>query len=138
MLHTQEYSARRAVANGVQITLSKTSMLANCFIGLDGKYHYGYVTPGGLALFRPSLGVETPKDERYRLCFSNFIHTLISTTVFAVIIGGDRRVTHCLLRKHVKEIDDVMESFPLIVGVICSWLYLVFPNTRYGVGCIVT
>lgn len=187
MLHSQEYTARRAVANGVQITLSKTAMLANwlptgtlltfemiiptvagdgqctpvkttmmvvllclcfasCFFfhftdsfrGPDGKFHYGYVTPRGLALFKPNLGVETPKDERYKLCFSDFVHALMSLAVFAAIVGGDRRVTHCLLRKHVKEIDEVMESLPLIIGVICSGLYLVFPNTRYGVGCVVT
>ncbi|KAI3906274.1 hypothetical protein MKW92_018291 [Papaver armeniacum] len=62
MLHTQEYHARRVVANGVQITLSKTSILSNCFRGLDGKFHYVYVTPGVLALFRPSLGGLAPMD----------------------------------------------------------------------------
>ncbi|KAI3917247.1 hypothetical protein MKX01_000024 [Papaver californicum] len=118
MLHTQEYPTRHS------------------FRGPDGKFHYGYITPRGLAVFKPNLGVETPKDEK--LCFPDFVHALMSVAVFAAIVGGDRRVTHCLLRKLEKEIDEVMESLPLIIGVICSGLYLVFPNTRYGVGCVVT
>ncbi|KAI3960258.1 hypothetical protein MKW98_016982 [Papaver atlanticum] len=185
-LPKKEYPARRAVAKGVQGTLSKTSMLANwlptgtlltfemiipsvvgsglsctsvrdtmmiillclcgasCFFfhftdsfkGPDGKVYYGYVTPTGLAVFKPDLGVHTPKDENYKLKFSDFVHALMSVAVFAAIVAGDRRVTDCLFRKHVKEIDEAMESVPLIVGVICSGLYLVFPNTRYGIGCV--
>ncbi|MCL7047638.1 hypothetical protein MKW94_029994 [Papaver nudicaule] len=106
------------------------------FIGPDGKIYYGYVTPSGLAVFKRDPGVEAPKDERYKFKFSDFVHALMSVAVFAAIVGGDRRVTDCLLRKHVKEIDEAMESLPLIIGVICSGLYLVFPNTRYGIGCV--
>ncbi|KAI3945487.1 hypothetical protein MKW92_027201 [Papaver armeniacum] len=106
------------------------------FKGPNGKVYYGYVTPRGLAVFKPDLEVHTPKDEKYELKFSDFVHALMSVTVFAAIVAGDRRVTDCLFRKHVKEIDEAMESVPLIVGVICSGLYLVFPNTRYGIGCV--
>uniref|UniRef100_A0A804PY59 Uncharacterized protein n=1 Tax=Zea mays TaxID=4577 RepID=A0A804PY59_MAIZE len=34
--------------------------------------------------------------------------------------------------------DDVMECFPLMVGAMCSLLFLVFPNTRYNIGCLAT
>ncbi|KAI3864222.1 hypothetical protein MKW92_044210 [Papaver armeniacum] len=97
------------------------------FKGPNGKVYYGYVTPRGLAVFKPDLGVHTPKDEKYELKFSDLVHALMSVT----------QRTDCLFRKHVKEIDEAMESVPLIVGVICSGLYLVFPNsTRYGIGCV--
>uniref|UniRef100_A0A5B7CEN2 Uncharacterized protein n=1 Tax=Davidia involucrata TaxID=16924 RepID=A0A5B7CEN2_DAVIN len=177
---------RRAVANGVQKTLSKTSMLANflptgtlltfemvlptiygngecspvstlminVLLGLctlscfffhftdsfrappDGKVYYGFVTPKGLAVFKSGLGVEVPKDERYKVGFNDFVHAIMSVMVFVAIAFSDHRVTDCLFPEHAKELDEVMESFPLMVGIVCSGLFLVFPNTRYGIGCM--
>ncbi|WOL02976.1 hypothetical protein Cni_G11696 [Canna indica] len=176
---------RRAVAKGMQKTLSKTSMLVNflptgtlltfelilpsvsgdgscsrvstlmieCLLGLcalscfffhftdsfrgpDGKVYYGFVTPNGLAVFKSGLAVEVPKEERYRLSFVDLVHALMAVMVFAAIALSDHRVTNCLLPGHAKEMDEVMESLPLMVGVICSGLFLVFPNTRYGIGCM--
>nr|CAD1826446.1 unnamed protein product [Ananas comosus var. bracteatus] len=123
---------RRAVAKGLQSTLSKTSMLVNFlptgtlltfemllpsasgtgraarFRAADGKVYYGIVTPRGLAVFKAGAGVEVPREERFRMGFVD-------------------------LRA---EMDEVMESFPLMVGVVCSALFLVFPNTRFGIGCM--
>lgn len=176
---------RRIMANGVQKTLSKTSMLINflptgtlltfemvlpsvynkgecshvttvmihtllglctlsCFFfhftdsfkGPDGKVYYGFVTTKGLAVFKHGLEVQVPKDERYRVGFTDFVHALMSVLVFVAIAFSDHRVTNCLFPGHAKEIDEVMRSFPLMVGVICSGLFLVFPNTRYGIGCM--
>ncbi|KAM1963796.1 hypothetical protein ACFX15_044341 [Malus domestica] len=176
---------RRAVAKGVQKTLSKTSMLANflptgtlltfemvlpaiyrtgectgvttmmtlvllgmctlsCFFfhftdsfrGPDGKLYYGFVTPKGLAVFKPGLGVEVPKEERYKLGLSDFVHAIMSVMVFVAIAFSDWRVTDCLFPGHEKDMDEVMESFPLMVGIVCSGLFLVFPSTRYGIGCM--
>ncbi|MCL7034584.1 hypothetical protein MKW94_009722 [Papaver nudicaule] len=89
--------------------------VASCFLfhftdsfrGPDGTICFGNVTP-------------TPKDERYKLKFSDFVHALMSAAVFVAI--------------HVKEIDEATESLPSIIGVFCSGLYLVFTNTRYGSG----
>ncbi|CAA2963075.1 PREDICTED: uncharacterized protein LOC104092105 [Olea europaea subsp. europaea] len=176
---------RRALASGVQKTISKTSMLINflptgtlltfemvlpsvygkgecsyvstlmiyfllglctlsCFFfhftdsfrGPDGKVYYGFVTPKGLAVFKPGLGVEVPKDERYKVGFSDFVHAMMSVLVFVAISFSDHRVTDCLFPRHAKELDELMQSFPLMVGIICSGLFLVFPNTRYGIGCM--
>lgn len=175
---------RRAVANGVQKTISKTSMLVNflptgtlltfemvlpsvygkgecssvntlminvllglctlsCFFfhftdsfrGPDGKMYYGFVTPRGLAVFKPG-GVDVPKDDRYKVGFNDFVHAIMSVMVFVAIAFSDHRVTNCLLPEHAKEMDEVMQSFPLMVGIVCSGLFLVFPTTRFGVGCM--
>ncbi|KAM7269198.1 hypothetical protein ACFE04_024695 [Oxalis oulophora] len=106
------------------------------FKGPDGKIYYGFVTPKGLAVFKPGLAVEVPKDEKYKVGFNDFVHAIMSVMVFMAIAFSDHRVTDCLLPGHVKEMDEVMESFPLMVGVVCSSLFLVFPNTRYGIGCM--
>ncbi|KAL6547102.1 hypothetical protein OROMI_022823 [Orobanche minor] len=176
---------RRAVASGVQKTLSKTSLLANflptgtlltfemvlpsiyatgecssvtthmiysllglctlsCFFfhftdsfrGPDGRLYYGFVTPRGLAVFKTGLGVDVPRDEKFKVGLSDFVHALMSALVFVAIALSDHRVTGCVFPGHAAELDEVMQSFPLMVGIICSGLFLVFPTTRYGIGCV--
>ncbi|KAI9120555.1 hypothetical protein K1719_007588 [Acacia pycnantha] len=176
---------RRAVAKGVQKTLSKTSMLVNflptgtlltfemvlptitksghcsdvhslmihvllglcalsCFFfhftdsfrGPDGTVYYGFVTPKGLSVFKSGLHVEVPKDDRFKVGLTDFVHAIMSVMVFVAIAFSDHRVTDCLFPGHEKEMDQVMESFPLMVGIVCSGLFLVFPNSRHGVGCM--
>ncbi|KAF2299249.1 hypothetical protein GH714_031115 [Hevea brasiliensis] len=85
-----------------------------------------------LAVFKPGLAVEVPKDEKYKVGFTDFVHAIMSVMVFVAIAFSDHRVTDCLFPGHVKEMDQVMESFPLMVGIVCSGLFLLFPNTRYG------
>ncbi|KAF7809115.1 protein DMP9-like [Senna tora] len=184
--HHQAGRKRRAMARGMQKTISKTSMLVNflptgtlltfemllpsvsrngdcssgvttmmiylllglctfsCFFfhftdsfrGSDGKVYYGFVTPRGLAVFKHGLEVEVPKDERFRVGFTDFVHAIMSVMVFMAIAFSDHRITDCLFPGHVKDMEQVMESFPLMVGIVCSGLFLVFPTTRYGVGCM--
>lgn len=71
-------------------------------------------------MFKSGLGVEVPKDERYRMGFTDLVHAVMSVMVFAAIALSDHRVTDCLFPGQRKETDEVMESFPLIVWVVCS------------------
>ncbi|CAH1431633.1 unnamed protein product [Lactuca virosa] len=102
----------------------------------DGKIHYGFITPSGLKVFKPNPNIEVPKDDRYKIGLSDFIHAMMSSMVFMSIALSDHRVTDCLFPGHAKEMDEVMQSFPLMIGIVCSGLFLVFPNTRYGIGCL--
>ncbi|XP_021746800.1 uncharacterized protein LOC110712634 [Chenopodium quinoa] len=104
----------------------------------DGKVYYGFVTRNGLAVFKPGLDVEVPKEDKYNVHFSDFVHAMMSVMVFMAIAFSDHRVTNCLLPGHAKEMEEAMESFPLMVGVVCSCLFLVFPKARFGVGCMAT
>lgn len=87
-------------------------------------------------MFKPGIEVEIPRDEKYKLGFTDFVHAMMSVMVFVAIAFSDHRVTNCLFKGHEKEMDQVMESFPLMVGVVCSGLFFVFPTTRYGIGCM--
>lgn len=49
---------------------------------------------------------------------------------------SDHRVTDCLFPRHAKDMDEVIEGFPLMVGIICNSLFLVIPNTQFGIGCM--
>ena len=176
---------RRIMAQGVQNTISKTSMLVNflptgtlltyemvipsiyhngecssvttmmiyfllalcslsCFFfhftdsfrGPDGKVYYGIVTPNGLSVFKPGLDVEVPKEDRYKAGVTDFVHAFLSVLVFVAIAFSDYRVTNCVFPGREKDMHEMMESFPLMVGIICSSLFLVFPNSRSGIGCM--
>ncbi|KAL8142340.1 hypothetical protein V2J09_015372 [Rumex salicifolius] len=157
---------KRAMAKGVQTTLSKTSMLAHflptgtlltfemvlpsiygvgrsstvsttmmitllslctlsCFFfhftdsfrTPDGKVVYGFVTTKGLAVFKSGLGLNVPKDDKFHVHFSDFVHAMMSVMVFLSIAFSDHRVTTCLLPEYTKEMEEAMESFPLMVGI---------------------
>ncbi|KAG6399963.1 hypothetical protein SASPL_141451 [Salvia splendens] len=141
---------RRAMSNGVQRTLSKTSLLANflptgtlltfemvlpsiyangecspvkthmiyalcglsCFFfhftdsfkGPDGKVYYGFVTPRGLAVFKSGLRVDVPRDDKFRVGLSDFVHAMMSVLVIAAIAFSDYRVTRCVFPGHAKEL----------------------------------
>ena len=89
-------------------------------------------------MFKPGLEVEVPKDERFKIGLTDFVHAMMSVMVFIAIAFSDHRITDCLFPGSQKDMDEAMESFPLMVGIICSGLFLVFPNTRYGIGCMAT
>ncbi|XP_042482958.1 protein DMP9-like [Macadamia integrifolia] len=59
---------------------------------------------------------------------------LMSALVFVAIAFSDHRVTNCLFHGYAKELDEIMQTFPIIVGIVSSALFLIFPNTRYGIG----
>ncbi|KAJ1419641.1 Protein DMP [Sesbania bispinosa] len=106
------------------------------FHGPDGNVYYGFVTPKGLSVFKPGLSVAVPKEDKFKVGFQDLVHAIMSVMVFVAIAFSDHRVTSCLFPKHEREMDQVMESFPLMVGIICSGLFLVFPASRRGIGCM--
>ncbi|KAL6861765.1 hypothetical protein ACP4OV_017465 [Aristida adscensionis] len=110
--------------------------LSDSFRAADGRVYYGVVTPAGLSLLRTGLGVEAPREDRFRLAVVDVAHAAMSVLVFAAAALADGRVSGCLLRGHRKEMGEVMESFPLMVGAVGSALFLVFPNARHGIGCL--
>ncbi|TKY65175.1 hypothetical protein E2542_SST08031 [Spatholobus suberectus] len=106
------------------------------FHGPDGNVYYGFVTPRGLSVFKTGLPVAVPKDDKFKVGFTDFVHAVMSVMVFVAIAVSDHRVTNCLLPGHEEDMEQVRESFPLMVGIVCSGLFLVFPTSRRGIGCM--
>ncbi|KAF1859330.1 hypothetical protein Lal_00009914 [Lupinus albus] len=101
------------------------------FHGPDGNVYFGFVTPKGLSVFKPGLTIQVPKEERFKVGFTDFVHAIMSVMVFMAIAISDHRVTNCLFPGREKEMEQVRESFPLMVGIVCSSLFLVFPTNRH-------
>ncbi|KAG5524014.1 hypothetical protein RHGRI_030873 [Rhododendron griersonianum] len=57
----------------------------------DRRVYYGFVTPNGLAMFKPGIEVQVPKEERYRLGLSDFALASMSALVFLAIAFSDCR-----------------------------------------------
>ncbi|XP_027331815.1 protein DMP9-like [Abrus precatorius] len=106
------------------------------FHGTDGNVYYGFVTTKGLSVFKPGLHVAIPKDEKFKVGLTDFVHAVMSVMVFVAIAVSDHRVTSCLFPGHEKDMEQVRESFPLMVGIVCSSLFLIFPTSRRGIGCM--
>ncbi|WVZ04718.1 hypothetical protein V8G54_018064 [Vigna mungo] len=109
----------------------------NSFHALDGTLYYGFVTTRGLSVFKPSLPiVHVPSDDKFKVGFTDFVHAVMSVMIFVAISVSDHRVTNCLFPGREKDLEQVRESFPLLVGLLCSGLFLVFPTSRHGIGCM--
>lgn len=62
--------------------------------------------------------MDVPNDERFKLGLTDFVHATMSVMVFVAIAFSDQRVMDCLFMGHEKDMDEVMESFPLMVGIV--------------------
>ncbi|RCV20951.1 hypothetical protein SETIT_4G099400v2 [Setaria italica] len=94
----------------------------------DGKVYYGVVTPRGLSLLRTGLGVEVPRDDRYRLAFVDVVHAFMSVLVFAAVALADNRVSRCLLPGHRKEMARGDGEVPARGGGRVQWPLLGVPQ----------
>ncbi|XP_042482960.1 protein DMP9-like [Macadamia integrifolia] len=101
------------------------------------KVVYGFVTFKGLLVYTSDAGLDFIKEPiRLKAGFTDFLHAVMSAMVFVAIAFSDHRVTSCLFPSHVKAMDEIMQTFPIMVGIVCSGLFLIFPTTRYGIGCM--
>ncbi|CAK9186086.1 unnamed protein product [Ilex paraguariensis] len=119
----------------VQLVLCSLSCLffhfTDSFHGPNGKVYYGFVTSQSLEVFKLGVTVEVPKEERFTLSFTDCACNHIGDDV-------DSCKSVPVFPGYEKDMDEAMESFPLMTGIVYSDLFFVFPNTRYGIGCMAT
>ncbi|XP_059651102.1 protein DMP8-like [Cornus florida] len=102
------------------------------FHGSDGEAYYGCVTPKGLKLFNIGNEVVVPDHRKFYLGFREFVHAIMSVMVFMAFAFSDHRVTDCVFPGFEKEMYEMMESFPWMIGFVCSSLFFVLPAARSG------
>ncbi|KAL9233277.1 hypothetical protein vseg_008298 [Gypsophila vaccaria] len=113
------------------------SSFTDSYLGPRGRLYYGLATPRGLYLFSEA---ELDEDEsvdlaRYRLRFIDFVHAFVSSVVFLAFALGDAHVIKCYFGETVDEWSNgVLGNVPLVVGAFSSFLFLLFPTTRRGIG----
>ncbi|KAJ8768037.1 hypothetical protein K2173_020977 [Erythroxylum novogranatense] len=132
------------------MTLCLLALLAtSCFLasftdsvkgGRDGQVYYGLATSKGLFLFDcpDPEGSGLPDLSKYKIRFVDGVHAVLSVLVFIATALRDKNVVNCLYPTPKHETQEVLDIFPIGVGLICSLLFVIFPSRRHGIGYPVT
>ncbi|KAJ4847082.1 hypothetical protein Tsubulata_040918 [Turnera subulata] len=100
-----------------------------------GKVRYGVATFRGLRVVDGSA-TQLPAEEaaKYKIKFIDFLHAIMSVLVFASVSLFDKNVVHCLFPTPSDDAKELLLRIPIVTGVVCSILFLLFPTKRHGVG----
>ncbi|XP_054803491.1 protein DMP3-like [Prosopis cineraria] len=131
------------------LSASLLALLAvSCFLAsftdsveVKGKVYHGLATFKGLWLFDYPVdgsGSDLPDMSKKRVRLIDFIHALLSVSVFVAVALRDRNVVSCMYPAPAAETKQVLDIVPVGIGLICGMLFVVFPTTRHGVGYPVT
>lgn len=83
-------------------------------------------------------GEQPPDLRKYRLMFIDVVHAVLSVLVFVAVALKDKNVLSCFYPRPKHETQEVLDIVPIGIGLICSFLFVVFPTTRHGIGYPVT
>ncbi|XP_008795123.1 protein DMP2-like [Phoenix dactylifera] len=109
------------------------SSFTDSYIGIDGRVYYGLVTKDGLWSFSDRNA--SSKDlSKYKLRFGDFVHAFLSLIVFAVIALLDDNTVLCFYPSFESEGKTLLMALPTVVGGLASFVFMVFPNNRHGIG----
>ncbi|XP_020244045.1 uncharacterized protein LOC109822280 [Asparagus officinalis] len=113
------------------------SSFTDSITGTDGRVYYGIVTVNGLRKFIDS-GSDSDSgscfDSKYKLKFGDFVHGFLSLIVFAVVALLSSNIVTCFYPSFELDNTTAMVVLPAAVGGIVSFVFMVFPNTRHGIG----
>ncbi|CAL0307246.1 unnamed protein product [Lupinus luteus] len=99
------------------------------YTATDNKRRYGIVTTKGLYPSPPNTDFSS-----YSLKFSDFVHALLSLLVFAVLALLDTNTVHCFYPDFMSTQKKLLQVLPPAIGVVAGGVFMIFPNTRHGIG----
>ncbi|KAL3645439.1 hypothetical protein CASFOL_010619 [Castilleja foliolosa] len=97
-----------------------------------GKVRYGVATFRGLWVI--DGGSPPPEVEKFRLGFVDLVHAVMSILVFASVAMFNENVIRCFCPSPSEEAQEILRAAPVMVGVVCSLLFVMFPTRRHGIG----
>ncbi|KAJ0013409.1 hypothetical protein Pint_19962 [Pistacia integerrima] len=139
------------------------SSLTDSFIDDNGKLFYGIATFKGFYIFNQddhvhkvndvekpdaagnecnknedAAGKECNKNEdklrKYRIRMKDFVHAFASLLVFLVFATSSTDVQRCFFPHAGANGNTLMMNLPLAVGAFASFLFMIFPTKRRGIG----
>ncbi|XP_017257793.1 protein DMP10 [Daucus carota subsp. sativus] len=116
------------------------SSFTDSFVDSEGKLYYGIATFKGLNIFNYKNNNEAENEldmqdlRQYRLCFIDFVHAFMSLMVFLVFALSDSDVQSCYFPVGGENLNALVMNLPLGTGVLASFLFMLFPTTRRGIG----
>ena len=113
------------------------SAFTDSYIGADGKVRYGLVTARGLLPFNGGGDPDAAGRDfsRYRLRLADFAHAFFSVIVFAAVaLLADANTVACFYPGLMAQQKQLVTALPVVIGVLASGFFVVFPSTRHGLG----
>ncbi|WCJ43224.1 hypothetical protein M5689_023980 [Euphorbia peplus] len=118
------------------------SSFTDSFIGKDDKLYYGVATWKGLYILNDNDcgdgNGEEELDENQRANFKisliDFVHAFGSLIVFLVFAISSADVQDCFFPKEGPNEKQLFMNLPLGAGLFGTFLFVVFPTRRRGIG----
>ncbi|XP_058216490.1 protein DMP4-like [Rhododendron vialii] len=112
------------------------SSFTDSFTDCNGRLYYGIATFKGLYIFNcDGEEREGAKDlARYKISCVDFVHAFMSLFVFLIFALSDSEVQGCLFPGAGVDENVLVMNLPLGAGVLSSFLFVLFPTTRRGIG----
>ncbi|KAK2640564.1 hypothetical protein Ddye_028359 [Dipteronia dyeriana] len=119
------------------------SSFCDSFIGTNEKLYYDIATRKGLHIFNKNKkddggNIEERKINdtyyKYRIQPIDFVHAFCSWLVFVVYAMCSSDVMRCFYPRPSDNVNVLMMNLPLAVGSAMSFLFMLFPTKRRGIG----
>ncbi|KAK7348178.1 hypothetical protein VNO80_22728 [Phaseolus coccineus] len=107
------------------------SSFTDSYTGNDNQRHYGFVTRKGLW---PSPDPNSVDSSLKNLGVADFVHASLSLLVFAVLGLLDTNTVHCFYPGFESTQKSLLQVLPTVIGVFAGGVFMIFPNTRHGIG----
>ncbi|XP_062227593.1 uncharacterized protein LOC133925861 [Phragmites australis] len=103
----------------------------------EGKVYQGVALPGRLHIFYASK--EEPKNfsaklKERGLKAVDWVHAFFTAVVFLSIAGSDVGLQDCFFPRASEDTNQLLKNLPLGMAVLSSFVFMIFPPTRKGIG----
>uniref|UniRef100_J3KZX4 DUF679 domain membrane protein 2 n=1 Tax=Oryza brachyantha TaxID=4533 RepID=J3KZX4_ORYBR len=105
-----------------------------------GRPYYGIALPlddygdGGFLPFNYEKDFDREELAKRRLRPRDFLHATLRVFVFLAVAFSDAGIQTCLFPMESQSWREALVNMPLGVGFIASFVFMIFPSTRKGVG----
>uniref|UniRef100_A0A0D9V199 Uncharacterized protein n=1 Tax=Leersia perrieri TaxID=77586 RepID=A0A0D9V199_9ORYZ len=142
--HGQCYRSNRWLTAGLIAVLAASSVLfslTDSIVGRSGRLYYGVATPRGLNVFNLSREEEEADQDlprgrlrELRLRPLDVVHAFFSAVVFLTVAFSDVGLTKCFFPDAGNDTRELLKNLPLGMAFISTFVFLLFPTTRKGIG----
>lgn len=102
-----------------------------------GHTHYGLVTLWGFKPFNPDDDdhpIDEARSKKLAMKWRDLLHSSLRFAVFISLSFCDSGVQRCLVPAESRQWREVLVNMPLAWGFLASFVFMVFPSTRHGIG----
>ncbi|WVZ71080.1 hypothetical protein U9M48_019705 [Paspalum notatum var. saurae] len=128
-----------AVLVGVLAVPSLFFSFTDSIIGRDRKLYYGVATVHGFNVFNFSADEEQREWvlgelQRLRLRPLDYVHAVFTAVVFLTMAFSDEGLQRCFFPDAGVNTNELLKNLPLGMAFLSSFVFLIFPTKRKGIG----